>query len=438
MNTRFLRARPLRWLLLPLLALAAWLGYWWWLAPYPTDNRAAHLLHRAATLPLHWLQGRLATAPEQLTFQLDSGAYRTLAASRAVGLQRGLLPHGAKTWVPATVQRNDAPAQTAKVRLKGDYPDHWRGEKWSLRVQLPARAAPLDSMRTFSVQAPETRNWLAEWLLFRLLREEGLIALHYEFAAVSLNGQAKGVYAVEESFGPELLAHNHRPPGVLLKFNEDELIDPALRPAERRNATQAEIFDAAAIEAFDQKQIDASVGLTSQFQRGQRLLSRLRSGAYMPHAACDVTALGKLFAIADLLGAHHATRWKNLRFYYNATTNRLEPVAYDGNSGGFSGRPYLERFRLQQYHPNELPAWKNRLLYDVTVQDAYSAEVARLSAPGFLEAFLARAEPQLSAYRHLLYRDYPTYDYLFAETNFFRNRDVLAAFSKREALRPRP
>lgn len=419
------RFRRRAWALLLGLLVIGWLGYELGHPLHPTQSRWSRLVSRAVRLPAHWVQGRLATTARQVHITLDSAAWRTLTVARAVALQRGLLPTEAKIWVPATVQAGEEQAQPAKLRLKGDYPDHWRGSKWSLRVQLPPAARPAWGMRTFSVQDPATREYLAEWLLHRLLRAEGLPAIRYEFGQVTLNGQKKGVFAIEESFGPELLAANGLAGGVLLKLDETKLIDPTARAPHELQWPQDSLVAHAPIEVFDEKRVLADSVLAPRARRARALLAGVRAGTLALPQAFDAWGAGRLYAICDLLGAHHAVRWKNSRFAYNPTTGRLHLLAYDGNASGRIGQPYPERWRTRHLYPNDEMLWKSRFFNDPVFLRGYRAEAERLCRPGRLEAFVARVQPELTANLHLLYRDRPTYDYDWLRESMDLNRAVL-------------
>ena len=420
--------QPVRRRLPVLLALAGLVGILIWLfqPPAATQSRPIRLMHRSVRWPVHWVQGRLARPDQRLSLTLDSVAWETLTEARNVALRRGLLPNEAKTWVPAWIRADDELGQEGRVRLKGDYPDHWVGRKWSLRIQLPPEATPVWGMRTFSIQDPATREFLAEWLLHRLLRAEGLLAIRYEFGAVKINGEAKGIYAIEESFGPELLTANHRR-GLLLKFDETALIDPEKRAAPDQD--EFAIFRAAPIEPFDKARVLADPVLASQFQRARSLLAGVRAGSLPLDSAFDAAAAGKLYAVCDLMGAHHATRWKNSRFAYDPATDRLTLIAYDGNAGERIPRPYPTATADRPlYRHDDPPAWKARFFTSETFRAAYRAEAARLSAPSYWEDFVEQAEPALTSYRRLMYRDRPTYDFNWLRENVDANRDVLRTY----------
>ncbi len=404
-------------LLVPLVGGLIWLVQ----PPTATQSRPIRLAHRAVRWPMHWAQGRLATPGRHLRFTLDTAAWRTLTAARAEAIRRGLLPNEAKKWVPAQLAIDGGAPQTAKIRLKGDYPDHWAGPKWSLRVQLPPGAVPAWGQRVFSVQDPATREFLAEWLLHRLLREEGLLAIRYEFGALNLNGADKGIFAIEESFGPELLTANGRS-GLLLKFDESALIDPEKRAAPDQD--EPAIFAAAPIEPFDEKRVLIDSVQAPQFRAARALLAGVRAGTTLLDSAFDVAAAGKLYAVCDLLGAHHATRWKNSRFAYDPLRRRLTLIAYDGNAGGRIRRAYPAG-PLPLYPHDDPPAWKARFFTNPAFRAAYRAETTRLTAPGFLEKFLNRAEPELTTARHLIYRDRPTYDFEWLLDALEANRTTL-------------
>ena len=90
-----------------------------------------------------------------------------------------------KDFVKAKVSY-DNKSYPCKIRLKGDYPDHWSGKKWSLRLKMSGDNT-LFGMKKMSIQHPKTRKYLSEWFWYRLLEKENLIHLRYDFVRVVIN-----------------------------------------------------------------------------------------------------------------------------------------------------------------------------------------------------------------------------------------------------------
>ncbi|HRS54475.1 MAG TPA: hypothetical protein P5250_07185, partial [Bacteroidales bacterium] len=135
--------------------------------------------------------------PEVLIIDIKQKYYDRLAYNRQIAMQRGLLLPSERDEVPATITWRGTKYQV-KMRLKGDMPDHWTDEKkWSFRISVKGDNAIM-GMKNFSIQSPETRGSLNEWLYHKFLNYIGLISLRYDFVSVKLNGTDLGIYALEE------------------------------------------------------------------------------------------------------------------------------------------------------------------------------------------------------------------------------------------------
>ena len=54
--------------------------------------------------------------------------------------------------------------------------------------------------------------------------------------------------------------------------------------------------------------------------------------------------MGRFLAVAEMWGAWHVLRWHNIRFYVNPVTLKLEPIAFDANTGdGWRRSPFVHR-----------------------------------------------------------------------------------------------
>lgn len=109
-----------------------------------------------------------------------------------------------------------------KLRLKGDWTDHLGGDKWSFRIKVRGDDTLL-GMKVFSIQDPETKNYVNEWLFHRALEREEIISPRYDFVDVTINGKHKGIFALEEHFEKQLIEHNQYRAGPILRMNEDLL-----------------------------------------------------------------------------------------------------------------------------------------------------------------------------------------------------------------------
>ncbi|MGK0324504.1 MAG: hypothetical protein ACJAR4_002556, partial [Psychroserpens sp.] len=91
----------------------------------------------------------------QLTF--NEKAFNKIEKKRFKALSKGVLETNDQDYVPATVTFQDKDYK-AEVRLKGDWTDHLKGDKWSFRIKLKGDETIL-GMRKFSIHHPQTRGF---------------------------------------------------------------------------------------------------------------------------------------------------------------------------------------------------------------------------------------------------------------------------------------
>jgi len=150
--------------------------------------------------------------------------YTRIEELRKVALENNYLESSSKKFMSCILKHNDRFIKS-KIRLKGDASDHWSEDKWSFRLKIDGNQNLFFGMKEFSVQRPETRENLREWLFKRLLRKEDLISLRYEFVNVYINDELKGIYAIEEIPSKLLIENNKRREGVVVKFNDNLLFE---------------------------------------------------------------------------------------------------------------------------------------------------------------------------------------------------------------------
>ena len=91
------------------------------------------------------------------------------------------------------------------IRLKGDRKIHFVDrENSSYKLELD-RNQYLFGIKKFSIQKPRVRNYIHEWLFHELSKDQNLIKIKYNFINLSINGDDKGLYVIEEGFGKELI-----------------------------------------------------------------------------------------------------------------------------------------------------------------------------------------------------------------------------------------
>ncbi|MGC9521883.1 MAG: hypothetical protein ACP5HG_08385 [Anaerolineae bacterium] len=310
-----------------------------------------------------------------------------IEAKRAEALETWILQASSDDFVNAVVRLGDDDPLPVDLRLKGDWGDHFSGDKWSFRIEVDGEGGLL-GMHVLSIQDPSTRGYLNEWLFLQSLRDEDVLAVGYEFVHVVQNGRYMGIYAVEEGFSKELLESQGRRESVIVRYNEDLLWayrsvfldDEAVPPGVERFHV---------LDEFESGRVNADPALSAHRDAAIGRLRAWEAGELAASEVFDVEQAARFWALADVWGASHAVIWHNLRFYYNPITTLLEPIAfdcqplYDGtvvDAASLPGRgemlayddPYLQRAYLKYLQTYSSPAYLTRL------QERYGHEFDRL------------------------------------------------------------
>lgn len=384
-------------------------------------------LRASADWPLKWTES-LSVEPEQLTLDMNWESYQRLAYHRERALEVGSLFVDSDDYVPGTLTTDSGEHARVKMRLKGDGVDHLRGDKWSFRVRTRGDST-IRGLKQFSLHHPRVRNWLFEWLAHRAMAREGVIALRYDFVAVTLNGKSLGIYACEEHFEKRLVEHNTRREGPIVRFGEDLMwreIVAQHRPFDGSEANGAGSFAASGVDGFQTGKMLKDPTGRSQYLRAVHLLELFRRGELPTRDVFDVTILARYFALIDLFGGEHGARWNNIRLYYNPVTGLLEPIAFD-LLGGKPTRAISLSGGGDTISQGRLVSRSDpfgQLMFDDPVFCAtYLRELTRISDAAYLDDLLSETEPDRKTALATLYSEFPYYE--FSTDVLYRNQRYL-------------
>ncbi len=327
--------------------------------------------------------------------------YRQMLEKRDEALKVGILQTTDDDFVPATVALNDGTKMDADIRLKGDWVDHLKGDKWSFRIQLKDDDQVM-GFRQFSIQTPETRNYLYEWAIHQNMIEENILTTRYHFVNVLLNGKLLGIYGIEEHFTGELIESQGRRQGVIIRFDEENLWDKwayffANGIRFIGNGWTSTTEKTADISSFQSGKIQLDPVLSAEAETARSLLQSYENGTLPASQVFDVRLMGRFFAISDLWAACHGTNWHNMRFYYNPITTRLEPVIFDAIPFDECKLDATKNFIFDA---------GNSIFNDDDIKRAYAEELYRITRPGYIESLKQKYDPQAQSYTQALKVEY--------------------------------
>ncbi len=328
-----------------------------------------------------------------------------LESKRQEALATGVLYASDDDFVPATLRYNNGQTLDVKLRLKGDWVDHLETDKWSLRVHITENDGAVLGMRRFSLQAPHTRGYVNEWGYIQTLLLEGILTPRYHFVNVIINGEHKGIYALEEGFHTDLLESQGRREGIIFRLDEDLLWrDWSHVQQNDYGIGNFWVVDTPLmneISPYRERHIAASETLSAELVAAKELLYSFYRGLLPADQVLDEELWGRYFALTDLWGGGHGTTWFNNRLYYNPETGLLEPVAFDG----FVFHRSFAKPKMA------FPFAEDPFFNNLGVQKVYVKTLDRILRPEYLEMLQSEFGAEVQQYYDLLVEEYQEREY---------------------------
>ncbi len=329
--------------------------------------------------------------------------FEKLRKKRDEAIEIGVLSSGNDDLIKGDISFNGGEKNPMEFRLKGDWPDHLLDEKkWSYRIIMDNEATT-KGMRKFSIQHPKVRNYLWEWLYNKVLKDQGIIGLRYDFVDVHIKIKDDtatqdipvGIMALEESFDKILIENNKKREGLILAFDESLFWGDTKKEQHfnlDHNTYSKPLRDLknAPIRVFNENKVLSDPNLSKQFNTAKDLLEGLRQEKYKISEVFDLDKLTTFVALSYLFGGNHALVWHNLRIYYNPITGKLEPISYDSNSG-----LKLENMRPFPFSESD-PLYEKELLKKLQL----------VSSSDYIDGFMSTYTDDLNRYRLALYAEY--------------------------------
>ncbi len=346
---------------------------------------------------------------ETLEIKIDPSDFEKLEAERNTAIERGMLVKEGNTYVDAKLKHKGKKIK-AELRLKGHMTDHLQNKKWSFRIKTKGGNAFM-GMKVFSIQHPGTRNYIYEWIYHEMMKEEGIIALNYDFIKVKVNGEDWGIYAVEEHFAQELVDRNERPKGPLLRFNPDMYWQARIAESERLSyKMDFATFNSTFFEAYDDKSAYKDSVILNGYQKAASLMEQFRNGNLKTSDVFDIKKLAAFHAIIDVVGGHRSLDWSDVKYYYNSETNKIEPVAYES----FGVQPTFaicgsNNFTLASNE--DIATYHEKLFSDPRFYREYMKQLIRIGSGKWLKKFLKKIDKELQKKLAIVYTDYAYKDY---------------------------
>ncbi|MFL5763750.1 MAG: right-handed parallel beta-helix repeat-containing protein [Bacteroidia bacterium] len=376
-----------------------------------------------STVVSNYWKGRNASV-EEVAIEIKEKDLKKLEKNRNAALERGLIINDMDgDYVPAELTYKGKKMKV-KLRLKGHMTDHLQNDKWSFRIRVKDKKDAFMGMKLFSFQHPGTRGYVYEWIYHELMKKEDIIALRYEFINVTVNGRDWGVYAVEENFDEELIDHNNRVKGPILRFNPDLYWVARYNQMTRSNSyDEFASYYSANPEAYRESKVLKDSIQKGYYLKALALIEGLRNGKIKVHEAFDVPRMAKFHAIIDLVGGAHSIDWSDIKYYFNPVTSKFEPVAYESFTN-LDSRDIAGQYKFMLPDSSAgYPDWHVMIFSDPVFYREYAAALERVSDPQYLDEFFAGAQKELDSKLAILYKEFPYKK--FDKDGYYRRQRII-------------
>ena len=346
---------------------------------------------------------------KMLSIYIPDSANDVLSYYKSSAAKEEVIREEYKEYVEAFIL-NGTDSLPIEMRLKGDWVDHLVSGKASYRIKTSSKGA-FRQLRSFSIQHPQTRNYMHEWFMHRLCDMEDLLSTRYEFLPVEINGVSHGVYALEEHFDKQLLESRNRREGPILKMDESGFWSLIAEADSLKKTKHFPSYASSFISCFKKGRTTKTPALFKQFQLGSNLLSRFKQLDSHPEELFDIQRAAKYYALMDAGNVHHGLAWHNRRFYYNPVTTRLEYIGFDMQPGVL---PIAELMPIRQFERVN-SEWYGEFLLDKTFlmndefREAYTANCKRFSSKAYLDSVFDVLEGEIQTYEEMMGHEIENY-----------------------------
>jgi len=300
------------------------------------------------------------------SIKIKSGDYREIKALTTRLKETGILSNEKKQWFPIKFDDgNDT--YKAKIRIKGDFANHWEKTKKSWRVKFKKKKL-FRAYRELDFILPADKAYEVEKVASDLAREAGLLVPDVKFAQLKINGVDMGLYLMRENPGKETLERLRYPEGEIIRsqniwtqtFQSGFGLHPYVNVYFSR--FNKPVLDTYAASFTGTLKKHPMTGYA--FARWKKLLELIRNSDNKEffteiESIVDIDKFLKWNAITWLFGSTHAHWGDNLRWYYDNTTGLFEPIIYDVN-----------RYAIDNQHKGTFEATEHDPLIKRVLKDA--------------------------------------------------------------------
>jgi hypothetical protein len=246
--------------------------------------------------------------------------YQKILEDRKKALYRNILTN------PKEVNANikyDGKKYKAKIRLKGDFSDHWSSfYRMSFRVKI--KSGTILGFKSFSVQKPVSRQHPYDQVYGKLIQSTENISPKQTYARIILNGENWGIMNIEEHISKELLEKQKKKESIVVKLGNEKDWN-YFKIAKNYKYKDYRLSD----PKFDLFLYGKKKNLKNQkFRLWFSYISDSRLNSY-DHTLYDVNKFSQVYLLTKVCCNEHSLSPTNSRYYFNPYSLKLEPIPTD-------------------------------------------------------------------------------------------------------------
>ena len=355
---------------------------------------------------------------EELIIDIDYRNFEKIKKSRETALKNQYLRQSDAKWSSAKLIHNNK-KNKIKIRLKGMLGDHWNHPyKWSFYVKIDDDNSSIFNLRRFTLQPPETLNYLKEWLYMKALKKEGLIYHRTKFVELIINGNKYGLYTLQERSMKELIENNKRREGPVIIFSNQERLDEEINLNNLSANKISDYFWRSQILPIQFKSSYKGTVQETYLNKAVSLLELFRDKKLRVDEVFDLDQIAKIMAIRAIFGSTEFDV-DDMKFYYNPVSNLLEPISKEVHS---EPKRFLSEFNPWVFNSNNLRYPRQKPFLDLFFNDEvfyekYLNELNNYSNNDYINNLVKYNEAEFEEVKKILKLNFPSVE-LFTSKDF--------------------
>jgi hypothetical protein len=368
------------------------------------------------SLPIKW-SNNISSDHPILNIEIAPKNYQLLMTMRDDAIKKAIALKEHKKYVPGVINyKNDK--FDIRIRLKGDVSiSHFEDSKWSMRITL--NNDRFMDMKTFSLQDPRRRSYMASFMLHKFTENEKLITKKFNLIPVSINGKYMGIYNYEEVPDHDMMERLTGINNIVVMVDDDDMFEDAQlvnQKNERHFSDVSDFYFSSVIKAHSFNDILNDKILKKDFERASKLLNGLRGGTLTASEVFDLDRTSLWLALTDLFGAYHGVCTGNIKLIYDRDLDRLYPIVWDAFSENvWSSIAFHEynMFKLSWMFNIMIRLCCSRIemlaqmLLDQNLVEKYLTKLDEITSPEYIDNVMKNIRPQVDEYMNILNLEYP-------------------------------